>query len=249
MKVSRQFVWIDRDVDEKASDTGWRLTDMPTFDPVSKYRMHVMVHDILEHHPDDGTDLRYEMLAFGASFYIRVFGKWRNFTKGFDDGLWTQYQDISGFLSNCNWKIEKTDEKIHPDLIKGLWYCLKHYRPAYFDNIADRELKALKRQAIKMSFRWISMGYRRAKQRWGNNPSWKICKMFESMEDTIKHLTNNTAMTHGDKMVVTFDTETLQYIVDHNIKSRNYTFGRICYKRMVNGIIEFIQNNRNQANA
>lgn len=250
MKVSRYFVWVDRNIDTDASESGWKLRDMPKFDPAPAYKLFLMVHDILEHHPDDGPELKYEMMAFGASYFIRVFGGWERFQDNFSGrGYTTQFNDITYFLNENKWEIEHCDEPYHPDLVHGMVTCQNYFKER-FDGIADYQKNM---DAMKMSFRWISMGYRRAKARWKNHSSKEVCALFTNMEKAITKITKNgwgdNHTAHGDTMVVTFDTETLKFTVDHNLKSRNYIFGRICIKKTVKNILKFVENNRSPINA
>ncbi len=215
MKVNRDFVYADRRLEQYSNNqvSGWLLKDKPHFDPISfQYRAHVLVHDILEHHNEDGDGVEFEMMAFGSTFYIRDLGDWSGFRyQSAEDVL---YSDLTYFLRNTNYELIDTDGEIHPDLMERYHQVTSRVEESQLLN--DREFKT-RMHLFDRAFKWISKGYMRACMRWKASSSHDVCRLFESMVqrfDKMGHgIEGETHSCDGWHMRVTFDTETLEYSI------------------------------------
>lgn len=213
MKVERKFIYVN-----KQGDCGWLIHDRPNFDPSPGWRPHLLCHDIFEHHNDDAETLEAELMALGATYFIRVQGGWSRFIhhdRG-ERGHYVQYQDITYFLRLANNKVESCDTEIHPEL-------------RYYADLAMRDgnRDGFRVPDIETCYKWVSKGFQRAKERFtGNDATEVLNKLWEPVWryfggrknaneenpcDLLWRVVDNT-------MTVTFDTVTLEWDVSYQGK-------------------------------
>ena len=206
MKVVRDFVYIDESVTENYNQSGWLWAEKPHFDPVQSFRAHVLIHDVLEHHPDDGDGLEFELMALGATYFIRVFGRWSRFAAfGEFNGENAQYNDITYFAGLNKNQIDGCDEDIHEDLAE------------YFHRFKARFLTEYSYDVWLCTnlFRWVSKGYVRAKERWApHTPTEVLIQLWEPLWKKFDSQdVDYQFRKQGARMQIAFDTVTL----DHDI--------------------------------
>lgn len=225
MLITREFVYIDASHPKNRcrDNSGWIVKDKPHFDPVPiGQRTHVLVHDILEHHNEDGDGLEFEMMAFGATFFIRDRGEWISFA--FQNGFDAMYSDMTYFLRLNDYKLIETDGEISPDLEGRYQRIIEHA-------CKDNEFKD-KLNLLHTSFKWISKGYDRAVKRWEGNSSHLVCRMWESMQKKLENTSTYEYEHEGATLTVTFNTVTLDYSIDFyknplQLEKKNYTANEI----------------------
>jgi hypothetical protein len=214
MKVTREFVYADT-ATEKYKDkmqSGWLIKDKPNFDPIPTHRLrsHVLVHDIVEHHPEDDESVEFEMMAAGATFFIRELGKWNRYD--YHTPQWIMNSDFRYFLRLCKYEVKDTDGEIHPDLMNNYHYVMENIN-GMFDPLED------KRHLVDIGFKWITKGYIRAMERWKGHTSADVCRMCERMEKELDHVIENDEddyRKNGCGMKITFDIATLEYSIEYN---------------------------------
>lgn len=156
--ISREFVY---------QKGGWLLTTMPWFDPVTTANTHVLIHDILEHTPEDSFCIEDEFMALGATHFIRVNGKWVRYNSNY---FGVQYFDLVHFINSCKNDLYKNtiaecDESFSNELDNFNFYCLNK-------NKSDMMEQAL---------RWYSKGYERAKKRWYPHSSDQVMAFWDKL--------------------------------------------------------------------
>lgn len=209
-EVVRKFTYVRMTEEPTAKHNGWRLIGMPNFDPC--FATHVVLHDTFEHHPDDKPDIEHEMMAFGATFLIRVRGKWvRPFWRGQEAS--SNASDIGRFLNQNNWVVKPCDYPIHDDIAEHS-ATIKKLILESFSEKGDSII-----ECVDNAMRWMSVGYVRALFRWKGAKPRRICEMLESVGHAIDSKESELAehrgffsyrMAHGSTLTVTFNPETLE---------------------------------------
>ena len=223
--VTRKFIFVDSEVEKtKFGRSGWRLADMPTFDPC--HTNHVVCHDTFEHQPDDLPDIEHEMMAFGAIYFIRVHGDWPLFREVWRGAHGIMYSDIRLFLGDHKgWVISDCDGEICSELefdySEQIRQVKEQYADPFYDEKDDVNLQRIL-AGLERGFKWISKGYHRAQKRWAGHTSAQVCKLFEDTTEKVKKFSREDGkrLKHGDSLTIKFNTKRMESTVKF---ARRYT--------------------------
>lgn len=211
MKIVRKFSFIEKP--KSLFTDGWVPSDKLHFDPIRMggSRHHVLMHDILEHQNNDGSSIIYEMLALGATYFIRVAGKWDIFEKCFLGAHDAMASDTVHFAELVKFKIPKCH---NPEPVSD--------KMQYFYNELKQNVKSRKgssdhrvHEVLDTMFQWYNKGYNRAARRWEDHDSNTVCRFLEKMSVDLYYAPDkhNSIQKIGNKMVVQFDTVKLNYVI------------------------------------
>ncbi len=187
---------------------GWKLADMPSFDPVSL--AYGVAHDTLEH-LDNREGIEAEMMAFGAIYQFRILSDW-----------WSQFPtrkpvdlaqivmiDVFRFLREQDFDIKPC-----PSDDLGDTAMLSFFSRMFTylgDEMAhtetpDKELRRVQ-NAYWTACKWIAKGRRRVTKRFHGHEPVALRGLFENITNRVEMLSIGSKP--GDILNVNYCTNSL----------------------------------------
>jgi len=165
------------------STTGWRLTNMPAFDPLPGM---AVAHDILEHWPDDDSTTG-ELLALGAMIYVRgedyyahkgqstispgenCAGEIGDLLLKIESGEWVDLRETTG-QRTCT-----KDEFARAEIATAIAQAKKHIREEREGTMPDSATWRTVRY-------WLTKGFNLARLRYRGIDRWELQRTFTEIE-------------------------------------------------------------------
>lgn len=183
------YTFVRRHNEEYGTD-GWLLKGAPiSYDPIGGMGV---AHDILEHRLNDTGSVEDELLALGASFYVRGRGGYWNDTPkspgfhvssviSFDLGM--KYEGVQ--LLSPPGKSRPLDNNDYDDV--NCWISealLSAARDLKEQEVRDKDT----RQFVSYAEGWLRQGFRRAQRRYREICPESLTYMFKKIEQTADRL-------------------------------------------------------------
>lgn len=189
---------------------GWKLADMPSFDPVSL--AYGVAHDTLEH-LDNREGIEAEMMAFGAIYQFRVLSDW-----------WSQFSlnrtydlaqvvliDVMRFLRENSYVIQECPTHDLGDVgLQTFFNAMARRLGEELDHtgvtaMTDRRQAA---NAFWMACRWMAKGRRRVTKRFHGHEPMALRGLFENVTNRVELL--SVGCKPGDILNVNYCTKSLE---------------------------------------
>jgi hypothetical protein len=207
---TRIFNYVDETKDSTVKQSGWRLENTPTFDPMNLG--YGVIHDAVEHHEAGESGIENEMMAFGAIFHIRVQGKWWDqFGVGIDAGKMMAW-DIARFLYEQEFNITPygfasgvAGKPLSAFFVAAREHYIKRLYTFHEVTAGDAELLA-----YDNACQWLQAGYERSLNRWNGRKPVALTKFFNALSSLVDNLHSPK---HMSTLKVIFDTKTLEHQV------------------------------------
>lgn len=184
---------------EEYGELGLRMVGMPWADPLTGV---AVAHDMLEHFPKDGGAIESELMALGASLYVRDCGAYFA-QKGLKHS--EAYKNLAAdFPTLFSWCLEngpmefpdpgKTrpldDEECEQQAREAVEEAARLMVSEFDADYTDaREFMDVRQQA--RAFGWFRKGYRKACKRYRGIPAWKVCQAFNNIEQEADQFLKN----------------------------------------------------------
>jgi hypothetical protein len=178
---------------EEFGNLGWRLMSQPDFDPLSGM---AVAHDILEHFPNGDGSPKDELLALGASIWVRD-GWHTNGTAG--DNIAPDLQEVLRHVTYEDMSLPdppatKPLEHYAEDEITKAVECLLRESKYNGEKYSPSTLSAVRG--------WLRIGYRKGVRRYNGWYACDVQTIFnEIMQAADKALKHAEA---GDRLVVSY---------------------------------------------
>lgn len=169
-------------VHEDFGEKGWKLKNMPAFDPLGGM---AVAHDVLEHLPNDDSTSG-EIMALGAMMYVR--GHEYFHAKGSRDTRPSYH--FSGELADLLLKVHsgewvplsevrhvRTHEDVQEEIDNGIALVRKYLREE-----KEEEGYKLDTKTENIVRGLLAYGYRRAVRRYKNVSRWDLLEAFVNIE-------------------------------------------------------------------
>lgn len=208
--------------DEEYGGEGWIPKAFPMFNAASGFGL---VHDVLEHSPDDEPDLACEMKAFGAMINMRWLAGWMPY-KGHNrhSPEVNMGSDIGNFLRDFHNgsdqrhfqappRTHKVDDECVEDIITGaLAEGVRMYKVELSYDEEANPMSAHEIDTILEKMRgWMRIGYRRSVKRFHNADHWELSYLFSQIEEKVHNLRGDY---HGQELVIGVSPKNLTFKVE-----------------------------------
>lgn len=206
--------------DREFGGEGWIPKAYPMFNAMSGFGI---VHDVLEHFPEDEPDLAGEMKAFGSSINIRWMGGWQPF-KGhnYHSAEVNMGSDVGHFLRDIHNGSDERHFKSPPrtyrldddveEMIEGtLQEGIRIYKiELSYDEEADMLSQHELNTIIEKMRGWMRIGYRKSVKRYHNADYYELTSLFSQIEEKVQRLSGD----YGQELVVSVSPKNLTFKVE-----------------------------------
>lgn len=172
---------------------GWAMKGRSWMEPAMGMGV---AHDVLEHMPNDDGSFEHELMALGASIFVRDHGQYHQII-GNINPWWVHL----GSEVETQWRVYNVRECRSPgrtvgipDIEDGLQEALAEARRDFgpsngYHGEDHREAIRFLRQNKSAIRGWWRKGYRRAQQRFKGHWPYELCGLFRMIEEKAnKHL-------------------------------------------------------------
>lgn len=149
-------------------------------------------HDMLEHFPRDKGSTEEELMALGASFFVRDFGGYhaqkgsRNSNPGYHMG--PDIADQQGYKSDRGEGMALRDPgrtTACEEIDEFIAEALKEARKESYERNDGKIPMYLHKSEEKKIYGWMRKGYRKAVRRYKGMKSWHVCHVFMLIEEAV----------------------------------------------------------------
>lgn len=153
---------------------GLKMEGRDHFDPLGPM---ATAHDMLEHFEDDDGTEEHELLAIGASWWVR------------NHGSYLKYKGYPMFPSTVDHLIANVKNVMDTLGSRPLTYNPKGRYPSLFieryleEARKDETVSQLQDDTWTNMCAWLRAGYEQAKERYTPNTALQMCDVFRSIED------------------------------------------------------------------
>lgn len=217
MQVRRFTYGIDRDTGMEGLRADWMLNAEPG-------NGRLCAHDVLEHNLREPGAAEGEMMALGASLYIRGFSGWFHNNSLTVEGIYAN--DVSSIMERVAEGAEtlsdpgvtrplrdcENEEQSFHELIDLGFKLARDELPRLTDDwqaVADEVLTSEnKRRALG----WLRKGYRKAVRRYAGADPYEIGRMFTALAKEIDRKTHD--LYEGAAVTIRIDARTCHFSVE-----------------------------------
>lgn len=192
-------------------DLGWKPLDIKGFDPVAPV---MVVHNIMEHFPDDEGGAHNEYQAQGAAFWLRHEGKYPFLIS--KDVIAPAFGMLFYHIINSSLKTKKcplVEQALLPlknrdtdSLIKETLENAREYiSTGDFVYGAGRTLKMPQKgydilyDSLEQALGWMRIGYLRAAKRYQGLDKRKLVKLFIETQNAVEYYLGQVDYTFSDR--------------------------------------------------
>jgi DNA-binding transcriptional ArsR family regulator len=214
--------------DEEYGGEGWIPKAYPMFNAATGFGL---VHDVLEHFPNDEPDLAGEMKAFGSMINVRWMSGWIPY-KGHNmhSPESNMGSDIANFLRDIHNgsdtrhfatppRTHKLDEEIEDMIAGALVEGTRLYKLelSYDEEANPMSLGELNTILEKMRG-WMRVGYRQSVKRYHNAEHYDLSVLFSQIERKVYRLNGE----FGQELVIAVSPKNLTFKVE--VLEPNYDY-------------------------
>lgn len=202
--------------DEEFGGEGWIPSAYPHFNAASGFSL---VHDVLEHFPEDDGDLAGELKAFGSMINVRYLGGWQPI-RGYNYHTPAQNMgsELGQFLQELGYCSKELKSPPHTYKVEEYAECmiqdtLVEAKLSYFANL-DSEKEPIDRGDIDKLLQemasWMRIGYRQSVKRYYNACNCELSHLFTRMERAVSKIGGD----FGQELTVSVHPRRLEFSVD-----------------------------------
>lgn len=193
-----KYVFVAEEHKEYGS-MGWRQKSQPGYDP---YGGMAVAHDILEHFPGGDESPTDELMAIGASFYVRgeeyfvqkgqrIVCPGENFADEIVDFTLKIWAGDLLPVRNCPFAHPRIDDHVKFQINR----CIRKVKEGLIErNVEDRDTRCQKHLDMSDQVdirRWIAHGYLKAVRRYRGHDRWRLmclfCEIEKDADRLLKH--------------------------------------------------------------
>lgn len=165
---------------EEYGSNGWRLKGAPNADPLGGL---AVAHDVLEHPLGGDMGVEDELMALGASLFVR---KWTRNMHSLGANVASDMPDIFRHVWYEGMTVRSPGRTVAIEAEYEIDNCFHSLRK---EAECDEEIKKILTSETKAIIRgWMRRGYRAAVRRWGNISTPDLFKEIEEQADRhLKH--------------------------------------------------------------
>lgn len=210
--IVRSFIFENND---ETGDDGWRPSWLAGADPINGMGL---AHDMLEHRLRDDGSVNHELIAFGATWWIRSLSGWFSYNRPYTSAEYQLYASFPNVFEQVVWGDDKLRDPgptraLDCDLTetafveiaeKGIQCVIDEYSES-FEQAAEFGDEILPADASSWIVGWLRTGYRWADRRYGGEGS---CDSTAETFDAITSLAQTVPAgdsVYGDRLVIHAD--------------------------------------------
>ena len=202
--------------DEEFGGEGWIPSAYPHFNAATGFGL---VHDVLEHFPEDDGDLAGEMKAFGSMINVRFLGGWQvrngysRYTPAENIG-----SDIGRFLEELSYESKELTKPPRTYKLEEYAECiiqesLIEGKRSYLANLSDGD-EPMSDTDIEMYLNqmagWVRIGYRQSVKRFYGACNYELAGLFSNLERAVTKLGGE----FGQELTISVHPRRLDFKVD-----------------------------------